>query len=95
MQAKDISDISVVEAIRRLRTTDWPIVGGRPHGETRWVSIMELEQVFPSAPHKVVLAKARALIRKGLITGCACGCRGDFELTDAGEALQGAEAGKG
>ena len=29
-------------------------------------------------PENVVRAKARRLIRRGLITGCACGCRGDF-----------------
>lgn len=29
-------------------------------------------------PVKVVRAKARSLIRRGVIAGCACGCRGDF-----------------
>lgn len=38
----------------------------------------------PGVPDKVVLAKARRLIRRGLIGGCACGCRGDFYLTTAG-----------
>lgn len=31
-------------------------------------------------PEKVVLAKARSLIRRGVIGGCGCGCRGDFVL---------------
>ncbi len=29
-------------------------------------------------PKKVILAKAKSLIRRGIIDGCACGCRGDF-----------------
>jgi hypothetical protein len=35
-------------------------------------------------PEKVVLAKARALLKRGLIAGCGCGCRGDFRVTPAG-----------
>ncbi len=31
-------------------------------------------------PEKVVLAKAKRLIHRGTIAGCACGCRGDFTL---------------
>lgn len=35
-------------------------------------------------PDKLVHAKMRKLISKGLIDGCPCGCRGDFELTEKG-----------
>lgn len=31
-------------------------------------------------PTKLALAKMRKLIKKKLVTGCACGCRGDFDL---------------
>src|SRR5260221_371501 len=31
-------------------------------------------------PAKVVLAKMRRLIKRGLVEGCICGCRGDFHL---------------
>jgi hypothetical protein len=31
-------------------------------------------------PDKVVLAKAKRLVKRGLISGCTCGCRGDFEI---------------
>ena len=37
-----------------------------------------------NTPRKVVLAKMRALIRRGLVEGCPCGCRGDFQITKAG-----------
>ena len=42
---------------------------------------------YPNLPEKVVLAKARKLIRRKLIDGCDCGCRGDFEVTAAGRRL--------
>ncbi len=31
-------------------------------------------------PPKVVLAKIRQMVNKGRLIGCACGCRGDFEI---------------
>ncbi len=38
----------------------------------------------PGTPPKVQLAKMAALMRRGLVTGCDCGCRGDFELSAKG-----------
>lgn len=35
-------------------------------------------QDYPQMPAKLVLSKARNLIRKKLLDGCGCGCRGDF-----------------
>lgn len=35
-------------------------------------------------PEWLVLGKMKALIRRGLVSGCGCGCRGDFELTEEG-----------
>lgn len=46
-----------------------------------------LQLRFSEFPRKVLLAKARRLIKRGLLTGCACGCRGDFELTLKGKEL--------
>lgn len=36
---------------------------------------------------KLALAKMKAMIRKGLVDGCPCGCRGDFEITDKGRSI--------
>ena len=36
-------------------------------------------------PKKLILAKMAQLIKRGLIDGCPCGCRGDFEITPKGE----------
>lgn len=38
----------------------------------------------PNLPEKLVLGKMRMLMRRGLVTGCGCGCRGDFEITAKG-----------
>ncbi len=47
--------------------------------------------LMPIFPEEVILSKARRLIARGLLTGCDCGCRGDFELTEAGrEAIRSA-----
>ena len=48
------------------------------------IKLSDIERLYPTFPVKLVLAKLRSLIRRGLITGCACGCRGDFEITDKG-----------
>ena len=38
---------------------------------------------------KLGLAKMKAMVRKGLVEGCPCGCRGDFEITNKGRAALG------
>jgi hypothetical protein len=43
----------------------------------------------PGTPEGLQIAKMRKLMRKGLVTGCDCGCRGDFEITDKGLARLG------
>ena len=62
--AKDISDADFVAAVIK-------------HGPFAMTS-----ELIPElgAPEKVVRAKARKLIRRGIIDGCACGCRGDFSV---------------
>ena len=37
------------------------------------------------ASEKLILAKMRQLMKRGLVDGCSCGCRGDFEITPKGE----------
>ena len=47
----------------------------------------DVRQVMPEhIPHeKLIIAKMRSLMRRGLVEGCGCGCRGDFEITAKGE----------
>lgn len=82
MQAKDISDTQFLELVDKISGTPWKhIIPEVPLLRPRWVMRWELEEL---GPEKVVLAKAKKLIKKGLLDGCPCGCRGDFELTSAG-----------
>lgn len=89
-QAKDIDDVFF------LRCVDWCSMAPEPPlpwvSQQRnvydhfphWVFMWNLECLMPIFPSEVVLAKASRLIQRGLLTGCDCGCRGDFELTSAG-----------
>jgi hypothetical protein len=71
MQAKDITDEAMISAI--VAITDAKRYGANNN---------ELEAYFPYAPAKVLRAKCRKLILKGKITGCACGCRGDYLVNE-------------
>lgn len=87
IQAKHISDKLFLAALyyhsiqlsvpwHDLEYPQWSI----PH----WTFTWDLKHYFPQFPEKVILAKARQLIKRGLVDGCTCGCRGDFELTEKG-----------
>lgn len=52
--------------------------------EPNWAGIWDLTWAMPAVPPAVIYAKANRLLDRELITGCGCGCRGDWELTDAG-----------
>lgn len=78
MQCKDIPDEPILRFLDNL--DGW---GG-------WFSDFEnsvLRAMPEGTPEKLALAKMRMLIRRGLVSGCGCGCRGDFEITSKGEAL--------
>lgn len=54
-----------------------------------WANTTEIAAAFPTVPFKVVAAKLSQLLKRDLITGCDCGCRGDWELLTAGRELAG------
>ena len=71
MQAKDLSDARMYEALAAVR--------GR-RGVPQWSSLWDVQGELPKVPPKVVLAKLRSMVKRGVLRGCACGCRGDFEI---------------
>jgi hypothetical protein len=73
MQAKDISDEVMLAALAATR--------GR-NGVPKWSCLWDVQRHLAPAPPKVVTAKLRSMIRRGVIGGCCCGCRGDFELVE-------------
>lgn len=76
LQAKDISDVEMLEAVREAGT-----------GSSGWAMAWDVDALNPAYPPKVQQAKRSKLIKRGLMEGCTCGCRGDFYLTDSGLAL--------
>lgn len=94
-KAADIPDEAFVKAIKetiRRRNLQPPIPSHGWSTASRWdvatvlaghpelVGTSEATQDWPGVPWKVVLAKAKRLVRRDLIDGCTCGCRGDFQV---------------
>lgn len=78
MKASDIPDRLMLEAIQ---DTHLNYLGALRHTVADHVRA-RASQEFPT---KVILAKFRALRKRGLVDGCDCGCRGDWRLTDKGQ----------
>ncbi len=102
MQCKDIPDAAILKFLARLERKEivatfkanWPeavdgVVTWYPTvGTTFNGCVQGVPHAMPEGtPEKLVLAKMRRLIKRGLVDGCGCGCRGDFELTDKGRAI--------
>jgi hypothetical protein len=56
----------------------------------RWANYFEghknsVIQAMPiGTPEKLAHAKMKMMIRRGVVDGCRCGCRGDFVITQKG-----------
>lgn len=79
MQCKDIPDRPILEFLfkRMLEEKMWCC----------WFDGYEnsIGQAMPeNTPDKVKIHKMAILIKRGLVDGCPCGCRGDYEISDKG-----------
>jgi hypothetical protein len=74
MQAKDISDAVMLAALEATRGLN---------GAPAWSSLFDVQAHMGNVPPKIVLSKIRSMIKRNLLQGCGCGCRGDFSLWDA------------
>lgn len=85
MQCKDIPDRPLLEFI------------GSHNGQWCNWYFEDKRDVHAAAPFDVpdrlLVAKMRRLIQRGLVDGCGCGCRGDYVLTAKGRAAIGLERG--
>jgi hypothetical protein len=90
IQAKHIDDVLMLQTIFGLSLglleREYPD-SGFDFGPECWVFTWDVEKHLPRIPYKVLMAKLSKLVNRGLLEGCACGCRGDFYLTPAGRAL--------
>lgn len=80
MQCKDIDDYQI---LKYLKTHAPP----GSFGITHWL-IKEKKSVAYAMPlninDKLRVAKMNMLLRRGLVEGCGCGCRGDWSITTKG-----------
>lgn len=78
MQCKDIPEKPILEFLRSLNGT-WATWFSETYDNS-------VQRAFPAEAKnsKLVLAKMRQMIRKGIVDGCDCGCRGDFVITQKG-----------
>jgi hypothetical protein len=84
-QCKDLPAIPVLRFLAGLDGR-WATIFKGPDEHTLFEN--SIWHVLPAAtPVKVVRAKVKNLLARGLIDGCACGCRGDLVLTAKGAAL--------
>lgn len=72
LKAADIPDEEALFAVAHMQTCAF------------WATIWDIEEILPRWPTKVLQAKMSRLIQRGLIDGCDCGCRGDYQLTELG-----------
>ncbi len=99
VQAKDIQDQPILEYLAKFQgqwTSLWNgYFKGREdelHMGKKIGIVNDVYYAMPEGtPKKVALAKMKSLHKKGLVGGCTCGCRGDFEITDLGLELIGQE----
>lgn len=70
-QAKDITDATMLDVVRATRGQ---------HGVPEWATLGDIQAAMPTYPPKVVTTKLASMVRRGVIYGCACGCRGDFGI---------------
>jgi hypothetical protein len=73
MQCKDIPDVELVSFIANKQAE----IG-------MWVCYWNFEPPYSELPTNLLRAKFGKLIDKGYLTGCNCGCRGDYEVTPKG-----------
>ena len=78
-QLKDVPDKLIIEFLykRHLEGKIWCC----------WFDGYEnsIGQAMPqNTPEKIKIKKMAKLINRGLVSGCSCGCRGDYEITEKG-----------
>lgn len=80
MQCKDIPDRPILAFLSGLGR--WGTWFECASGELYDNSV---QNAMPAiTPEKLARAKMAMLIRRGLVDGCSCGCRGDYEITEKG-----------
>jgi len=86
MQCKDIPDRPILSFLAGP-FDGWPAPGWAVWYGKKGETVQSVLNAMPEGtPPKLALAKMRQMIRRGVVDGCGCGCRGDFEITTKGYA---------
>lgn len=72
IQAKHVDEAKVIDYVGRYCHENPDMCGAI------WWTMRE--ELFPDVPERVLLSKLAALVRRNLLEGCTCGCRGDFQI---------------
>lgn len=80
MQCKNIPDRPILEFLAAIPNNEWAFNFPLDISPNRSV----LAAMPESVPHKLAVVKMARLIDRGLVSGCGCGCRGDYVITQAG-----------
>ena len=86
-QCKDIPDLPTLEFLAGCASwatwLDPRQFAPEDPDSDRWMPCVA--RAMPDGtPEKLVIAKMSRLIKRGLVEGCSCGCRGDYEITERG-----------
>lgn len=95
MQCKDIPDLPILLFLTALELAkrigkiecDWANRFEKTFSNGEFNPRSVRHAMPDGIPGKLVVAKMGMLIRRRLVDGCTCGCRGDFVLTDKGRAF--------
>ena len=81
VKASDIPDASVLKALETAQLI-------QQHNSDYWAqtpigdvpaNLWDIQQALGDFPSKVVLAKLKSMVKRHVLEGCTCGCRGDFK----------------
>jgi len=79
-KAADITQDALLAAVSAVSRSGGAVLGGE--GEWRTATLWDVQEALSQFPPKVVLAKLRSAVKRGLLKGCTCGCRGEFEIVN-------------
>jgi len=78
VKASHIADATVFVALDKSRY--FGKYGNHTEVRDRNICIWDVQFHLPQFPPKVVRAKLMSMEKRGLLTGCWCGCRADIEI---------------
>lgn len=82
IQAKHVNKLPILQFLKDL-DGQWACIF-KPDDKCPMFDNSVWNVIPMDIPYKVGLAAMANLIKRGLVEGCTCGCRGDFEITDKG-----------